>query len=166
MTIASAPASGVALKRRRRPRRGRSQVHAFVEDDVYQRLKALTARRGLSDCSVIETALRQYLDQSSDAALIMRRLDRAGRRIEKVRSDVEVLTEFVSLWVRLWFAHAPQIADSQKSSAKLQATKRYAEFLAYVEKRLAGTHRLATDLVGEDPLPDPPEPSDQTAGDR
>jgi hypothetical protein len=165
VTIASPSAAAVALKRRRRPRRGRSQVHAFVGDDVYQRLKALTARRGLSDCSVIETALKQYLDQSSDAALIMRRLDRAGRRIEKIGSDVEILTEFVSLWVRLWFAHTPQIADSQKTSVRLQATKRYAEFLTYVEKRLAGTHRLATDLVGEDPLPGPPGPPDQTAGD-
>lgn len=155
---ASSPAAGVlALKRRRRARRGRSQIHAFIDDDIYERLKALTARRGLSDCSVIETALKQYLDQSSDAALIMRRLDRSGRRVEKIRSDVEILTEFVSLWARLWFAHTPQIADSQKTTAKLQAARRYQEFLGYVEKRLAGSNRLATDLVGEDPLPEPPD---------
>jgi hypothetical protein len=157
MTPPSPAPPVLALKRRRRARRGRSQVHAFINDDIYQRLKALTARRGLSDCSVIETALKQYLDQSSDAALIMRRLDRAGRRIEKIRSDVEILTEFVSLWARLWFAHTPQIPDAHKASAKLQASRRYQEFLGYVEKRLSGSQRLATELVGEDPLPEPPD---------
>jgi len=141
---------------KRRPSAGRYQIHAQVHEDVRRRLKAFTARRGLSDCSVIEAALRQYLDQSSDAALIMRRLDRNGRRIDKVRGDVEILSEFVSLWARLWFAYTPQIPDEQKSAAQKNATARYQQFLGYVEKRLRGTQRLATDLLGEEPFSDTP----------
>jgi hypothetical protein len=147
-----------AVKRRRRPRRGRSQVHAFIADDVYRRFKAYCARRGLSDCSVIEEALKQHLDQTTDAALIMRRLDRTGRRIDKIRADLELLTEFVSLWVRLWFAHTPQIADAQKGAAQSSAAKRYEQFLAYLSKRLSGSQRLAIELLGEEALVDSPEP--------
>ena len=100
--------------------------------------------------------MKQYLDQASDAALIMRRLDRNGRRIDKVRGDVEILSEFVSLWARLWFAHTPQIPEAQKSAAQKNAAARYQQFLGYVEKRLRGTQRLATDLLGEEPFSDAP----------
>jgi hypothetical protein len=152
-------------KRRRRPRRGRSQIHAFVADDVHGRLKAYCARRGLSDCAVIEESLKQHLDQSTDAALIMRRLDRTGRRIDKIRADLELLTEFVSLWVRLWFAHTPQIPDAQKGAAQTSAAKRYEQFLAFVTKRLSGTQRLAVELLGEELLVDPAEPPPSGRGD-
>jgi len=146
----------VVATRRRRPSAGRYQIHALVAEDVRRRLKVFTGRRGLSDCSVIEAALRQYLDQSSDAALIMRRLDRNGRRIDKVRADVEILSEFVSLWARIWFAHTPQIAEAQKSAAQKNAAARYQQFLGYVERRLRGSQRLASDLLGEEPFAEAP----------
>jgi hypothetical protein len=136
----------------RRPRRGRTQVHAFIGDDLYKRLKAYSGRRGLADAAVIEEAIKQHLDQSTDAALIMRRLDRSGRRIDKIRADVEMLTEFMSLWVRLWFAHTPRIADAQKGAAQTDAAKRYEQFLAFVTKRLSSPQRLALELLGDDQL--------------
>jgi hypothetical protein len=160
----AAPAKLTSLKRHRRPRRGRSQIHAFIADDVHGRVKAYCARRGLSECSVIEVALTQHLDQATDAALIMRRLDRTGRRIDKIRADLELLTEFVSLWVRLWFAHTPQIADAQKGAAQTSAAKRYEQFLTYVSKRLASPHRLAIELLGEELLVDGPEPPSPDRG--
>ena len=141
----------------RRARRGRTQVHAFIEDDLYKRFKAYSGRRGLADGAVIEEAIKQHLDQSTDAALIMRRLDRSGRRIDKMRSDVEMLTEFMSLWVRLWFAHTPRIADAQKGAAQADAAKRYEQFLAFVTKRLSSPQRLAVELLGDDQLIDPAE---------
>jgi hypothetical protein len=88
----------------------------------------------------------------------MRRLDRTGRRIDKVRADLEILSEFVSLWARLWFAHTPQIPEEQKPLAQKNAAARYQQFLGYVEKRLRGAARLATDLLGDEPFADPPAP--------
>jgi predicted DNA-binding protein len=132
-------------------------VHAFIEDDLYKRLKAYTGRRGLADAAVIEEAIKQHLDQSTDAALIMRRLDRSGRRIDKIRGDLEMLTEFMSLWVRLWFAHTPRVADAQKGAAQADAAKRYEQFLAFVTKRLSSPQRLALELLGEEQLADPAE---------
>jgi hypothetical protein len=153
-----------AAKRRRQSRRGRSQIHVFIADDVYQRLKAYTARRGLSACGVMEAALKQHLDQATDAALIMRRLDRIGRRVDKIRGDLELLTEFVSLWTRIWFAHTPQLPDSEKRTAQANAAKRYEQFLGYVTRRLSGTQRLAIELLGESPVPGDPEPGPPPAG--
>ena len=98
--------------------------------------------------------------------MIMRRLDRMGRRVDKIRAELELLTEFVSLWVRLWFAHTPQIAENQKATAQTSAAKRYEQFLGFVEKRMAGPNRLAIELLGEESLTDLPEaPSAPNKGD-
>ncbi len=150
--------AALTANRLRRPRNGRDQVKGFVSHDVKTRLKAYCARRHLNECAVIEEALKQHLDQSTDAALIMRRLDRAGRRIDKMRSELELLIEFMSLWVRLWFAHTPQIADNQKAAAQKNAAERYEQFVSFVGKRLSGPHRLAIELLGEELLADVPDP--------
>ena len=155
---AGAPVPKISLARLpRRARRGRTQVHAFIEDDLYKRFKAYSGRRGLADGAVIEEAIKQHLDQSTDAALIMRRLDRSGRRIDKMRVDVEMLTEFMSLWVRLWFAHTLWIADVQKGAVQADAAKRYEQFLAFVTRRLSSFQRLAVELLGEEPTADLPD---------
>jgi hypothetical protein len=108
------------------------------------------ARRGVSQAAVVETAIRQYLDQSSDPALIMRRLDRSGRRLERIRREVELLSEFVSVWVRLWLAHTPQLPEAARTAAQSSAAKRYQQILEFVSKRLSGGQRLATDLIGDE----------------
>jgi hypothetical protein len=131
--------------------RRRQQVHPYLRRDVYQRLKAYCARRGVTDTAVIETALRQYLDQSSDPTLIIRRLDRTGRAVDRVRREIDVLSEFVSTWVRVWFAHTPPLPEAARDGAQRSAAKRYEQMLDFVAKRLAGRPRLATDLIGDDP---------------
>jgi hypothetical protein len=128
----------------------RQQVHPYLRRDVYRRLKAYSARRGVTDTAVIETAVRQYLDQSSDPTLIMRRLDRTGRALDRIRREMDVFSEFVSTWARLWLAHTPPLPESAREPAQRSAAKRYEQLLDFVAKRLASRQRLATDLIGED----------------
>lgn len=130
--------------------RPKQQIHPFVSYDVYRRFRVYCARRGVSQAAVVETAIRQYLDQSSDPALIMRRLDRSGRRLERIRREVELLSEFVSVWVRLWLAHTPQLPEAARTAAQSSAAKRYQQILEFVSKRLSGGQRLATDLIGDE----------------
>ncbi len=137
--------------RKRRPRTGRQQLHPYVAQDVYDRLKAYCARRGLPDSGVVEVALREHLDQASEAALIMRRLDRVERRLSKAHRDLEMLSECFGVWVRLWFAHTPELPASAKSAAQLSARKRFGEFEEFVAKRLHAGERLSVDLLGEEP---------------
>lgn len=152
------------VTRKRRPRAGRQQLHPYIAQDVYERLKAYCARRGLADSSVVEVALRDHLDQSSETALIVRRLDRVDRRLSKFHRDLEMLCECFGVWVRLWFAHTPELPESAKSAAQVSARKRFDQFQEFVGKRLDAGERLSVDLLGEDPLPEaapaPPTPED------
>lgn len=139
--------------RKRRSRAGRQQLHPYIAQDVYERLKAYCARRGLPDSGVVEVALREHLDQASEAALIMRRLDRVERRLAKSHRDLEMLCECFGVWVRLWFAHTPELPDSAKSAAQLSARKRFDQFEEFVAKRIHAGERLSVDLLGEEAAP-------------
>ena len=125
------------------------QIHPVISIELYRRAKAYCARRGISMGALVEAALRQYLDDSADPTLILSRLDRTGRGIEKLRRDVELLSEFQSVFVRWWFAHTPQIADSERRDAQRVASKRFEQMLDYTAKRFAAGHRLTDDLVTE-----------------
>jgi hypothetical protein len=123
-------------------------IHPAVSIDIYRRLKAYSARRGISLGAIVEAALRQYLDQSGDLALLLGRLDRNGRALERLKRDLELLSEFQSVFVRIWFAHTPQIAESEREAASRLGSKRFEQMLDFVSKRVAGGHRLGEDLVG------------------
>ncbi len=71
--------SSPRVSRAKRDRVPRQVIHPRISYDLYQRLKAYCARRRVSESAVVNAALLQYLDQASDAALIMRRLDRRPR---------------------------------------------------------------------------------------
>src|SRR5450755_1105494 len=134
----------------KRVRRHRQIVHSRVTDDVYRRLKAYCARVGTSESAVANTAFHQYLDQSSEAALVIRRLDRLTRRISRLQREIDVLAEFTTVWAKMWFAHTPQLSDDARKTAQQTAAKRYAELIDFLTKRMSGPKRFIIDLLGRD----------------
>ncbi len=125
------------------------QIHPVLSLDVYRRVKAYSAKRGMSLGAIVEEALRRYLDDSGDVALILGRLDRNGRGLERLKRDLELLSEFQSVFVRMWFAHTPQIVESERETAQRLGAKRFEQMLDFVSKRFSAGHRLSEDLVGE-----------------
>jgi hypothetical protein len=125
------------------------QIHPVLSLDVYRRAKAYAARRGMALGAITEEALRQYLDQSGDVALILGRLDRNGRDLDRLKRDLELLSEFLSVFVRMWFAHTPQIVESEREAAQRIGARRYEQMLDFVSKRISSGHRLVEDLAGE-----------------
>ncbi len=137
-----------------RPRRrgGRQTVHSRLQTEVYKRLKAYTAQTGSQDSAVINTALAQYLDKTSDTALILRRLDRISRGQARAHREMEVLSEITATFVQLYFAHTPALPPDDRKAAQQSALKRFAEMIEFVRKRLGGPKRFLVDLLGpEDP---------------
>jgi hypothetical protein len=136
-------------------------IHPRVAEEMYQRLRAYSARRRVTVNAVVVTALRQYLDQTSDATLLMRRLDRLTRRVVRVSREVELALEFLSVWSRFWFAHTPQLPEEAKAGANKLAAKRYEQMVDHLGKHLAGPQRLATEVFGKGL--DDEEPADPEA---
>jgi hypothetical protein len=127
----------------------RVRLHPYVEEALAKRLSAYCAATGIASSSVIEAALRQYLDETSDKTLILRLLGRLARAQVRTQRDLEVLSEAFAVWVRVWFAHTPRIDDGAMELARRTAESRYARFVEQVAERFSGGERFLDDLPRE-----------------
>jgi hypothetical protein len=131
--------------RRRAPRQ---MLHSRIDNDVYQRLKAYTARLRVEQSAVVSAALAEHLDKSSDMALVLRRLDRISRSLGRLQREVDATSEFNALWVQMWFAHTPALPVDARKAAQQSGNRRFAEMIEYLRRRIAGPKRMLVDLLG------------------
>jgi hypothetical protein len=75
------------------------------------------------------------------------------------------LAEAFAVYVRLWFAHTPQVADDAKDFARRTSEGRYAKFLDHVVDRFTEGHRFVDDLPREE-IADEAELASMTEQDR
>ena len=122
----------------------RVRVSARISVAIRDRLSKYCAASGISERAVIENALRQYLEGSSDSALILRRLDRLQVLVGRDHRDLELLSEAFGLYMRAWFlAHSPSVAESKSLRAGEGAYKAFAQHLG---ERFSAGHRFVDDL--------------------
>jgi predicted DNA-binding protein len=136
--------------RRLRGRQPPQLVHARINRETFDRLQAYTARTGATNRAVMNAALDQYLDRSSDTALILRRLDRLTRGIGRSHRQNDTLAEFLAAYVHIWFAHTTSIGPEQQKAARQSADRRYAEMIEFLRRRISGSKRVLVDLLGTD----------------
>jgi hypothetical protein len=130
-----------------RPQRVR--LHPYVEQALAKRLSAHCAATGIPSSSVVEAALRQYLDGTSDRTLILRLLNRLSRAEARTQRDLELLSEAFGVWVRVWFAHTPSMEGAAKELARRTAESRFAQFVEHVVERFSGEKRFLDVLPRE-----------------
>jgi hypothetical protein len=130
-------------------RRGRARLVPRVSAEIAQRLANLCAASNVTESAAVEAALRQYLDGTSDRTLLFRRLDRLGRAVERDHRDLELLSEAFGVFVRLWFAHTPGLAEDAKGPARRVAESRYKQFVEHVAQQFSGGRRFLDDLPRE-----------------
>jgi hypothetical protein len=136
-------------ERKPRPRHAvRHQPYLHPEDS--KRLVAHCAATNTSESAVFREALARYFyNVPSEADLLLRRLDRVQLRLARTQRDVELLTEAFAVFVKLWFAHTPQVAERDKGVARTAAEGRYAQFVEYVSRQFGGGRRFVDDLPQE-----------------
>ncbi len=135
----------------------RDQIFPYLAPSLRKRLRVYASRRGSTESSVVERALVDYLDGDvTDRALILRRLDRQNRGIAVLKRDVELLAQGFGVFVQLWFAHTPRIADASRAAAEKEALRRYSQFLDHVVSEIAAGRRFAREASSD--TPDEPQP--------
>jgi len=130
-------------------RHPRVRLHPYVEQALANRLSAHCAATGIPSSSVVEAALRQYLDGTSDRTLILRLLNRLSRAEARTQRDLELLSEAFGVWVRVWFAHTPPMEGAAKELARRTAESRFAQFVEHVVERFSGEKRFLDVLPRE-----------------
>ncbi|MDP9148750.1 MAG: hypothetical protein M3O36_02230 [Myxococcota bacterium] len=110
------------------------------------RLTKHCAASGISERAVIEAALRQYLEGTSDAALVLRRLDRLDVAIARDHHDLELLSEAFGIYLRQWFARTPPMPEEAKPAARRAAEAQWKQFAEHLAERFSGGHRFLDGL--------------------
>ncbi len=137
----------------------RVRVYPRLSLEVRKRLSEYSARRGLTERDLIEEAIRQYLDGTSDGAKVLGQLERLALAIDAERERresahrqvyraIEVLSEAFGRFVRLWMMmHAATFKVPVTEEA---ADALYAKFAAKVGEGFRGGHRFLHDLPNVD----------------
>jgi hypothetical protein len=140
-----------------KPRRVR--VYPRLTLEVRKRLTEYRARKGLAERDIIEEAIRQYLDGTSDSAKVLAQLERLTLAIDAERERresahrevyraIEVLSEAFGRFVRLWmFVHA---ATFKVPATQEAADSLYEKFAAKVAEYFRRGHRFLHDLPNVD----------------
>jgi hypothetical protein len=130
-------------------RNERVRLQPYVDAPLAQQLAAYSAATSKTTSFVVQAALRQYLDRTDDRMLLLGRLNRLGRACDRTQRDLEIHMEAFAVYVKLWFAHTPQVPDSGKDYARRTAESRFAQFQEYVVEQLQGGRRFVDDLPRE-----------------
>lgn len=120
----------------------------YIDEETSAQLNALAAKPGASKSAIITDAIRHYIRHRGAHALdeaLRIRLDRLTRESRLIRRDIDVLTESLAFFVRLYLtfnAHTP-IPDKATQAV---AQERYQKFVEQVGRQIAsGKHSLGAE---------------------
>ena len=128
----------------------RVRVGTRLSLELRNRLTKYCAASGISERTIIEDALRKYLDGTDDSALVLRRFDRMERALARDHRDLEILSEAFGRYTRMWLAtQAPSTAEGGMAATRGAAEARYKQFAQHLGAQFAQGHRFIDDLPVE-----------------
>lgn len=131
-------------------RRPSASLHVHIQRNTKQRLQAYAAAKDQSQGSIVEAALREYLDESSQQALVLRELQSLRRGMSRLERNLDVLDAALAGYVQFWLAYNPPLPDSQKQQAQTLAAQRFEQFLTFLQQQIRTQHTFMAQLQAED----------------
>lgn len=133
----------------------KERLQVYISRENARALKQyVAAHPSKSKSSVVDSAIREFFTNATDADVLYRRLDRQQRTVGKIGRDLEVLQEAFAIFVRLWFAHTPRVGEQERESAQVYAAQRYEQFCDFVGKQLSQGHKFVDDIAEDIPEPE------------
>ena len=130
----------------------KSPLSAYLEPKLLDQLEAYAARRRVSKSIVAEAAIASFLSPDSaerDEAVLVRRLDRLTRQVERLERDSTIFIEMLALFVRVWLNANPPLPEPDPGAAEAKTRERFERFVRALGQRLASGRSLARE-VSED----------------
>lgn len=136
----------------------KTRLNTYLSPELYDRVDAAARKQGLAKAAIIEAAVASFF--SPDAAdrreaVLVRRLDRLTRQLERVERDLAIATETTALFVRFWLATTPPVPESAAAALRAQGQERYRGFVETLGRRLQRGNSLVRE-VSEEIWPDQP----------
>ena len=138
--------------------RQRHRIQPYLSLDLHKQLRRYCGKAGCTETATVEAALKDYFERDTrDGAQIIRRLDRMLRASNRRQRQLDIIGEMLATFVKVWFAHTPRMAESEKAAAEQSAHTRYQKFIQYVRELLSRGGGLAFDIGIDDSVADDDE---------
>jgi predicted transcriptional regulator len=122
----------------------------YLSRPLARKFDLIAQQRQGAKSALVEEALRLSLEPQPHPGLddgLARRLDELNRNVARIGRDVAVATETLALFVRYFLTITPPLPQSEQEPARLLGKERFEVFVAQVGRRLAGDHRLVSEVL-------------------
>lgn len=125
------------------------RIHISLQRETKQRLHEYAAAKGLSKGSVVEAALREYLDEHWETELVLKELGRLRRGVNRLERGMDVLDAVLSGYVQLWLAYHPPLPQDQKAQAQKLAAQRFEQLITFLQNQLSQQRTFGARMTEE-----------------
>jgi hypothetical protein len=112
------------------------QVNTRLPLHMVQQIKFVAQERGVTDGSIIEAALREFLGKTEQEEILLKKMDRLSRQLENMRREQKAMLEVMSSFIRVYLTHEGEISEHEKTAAELKGARRFARFMDLVAVEL------------------------------
>lgn len=112
------------------------QVNTRLPLHMVQQIKFVAQERGVTDGSIIEAALREFLGKTEQEEILLKKMDRLSRQLENIRREQRTVLEVLSSFIRVYLTHEQEIPEHEKTAAELKGARRFARFMDLVAAEL------------------------------
>lgn len=112
------------------------QVNTRLPLHMVQQIKYVAQEHGVTDGSIIEAALREFLGKTEHEEILLKNMDRISRQLDIMRREQKAMLEIMSSFIRVYLTHESEIPDHDKTTAELKGARRFSRFMDLVAAEL------------------------------
>ena len=123
----------------------KARLSVYLDPALMAQLTDLAKRKKESMSLVAEAAIASFLtpdEADRREAVIVRRLDRLARQMERQERDLTVSVEALALFIRFWLTITPPLPEHAQARAQADGRDRFNGFLETLGQRLSKGQRL------------------------
>lgn len=129
-----------------------ARLDVHIHPETKQRLLVYVAASGKSQGSVVDAALRDYLDGSSLAIQTRYELDKLRGSMERIGRNLETLDASLTGFIQMWLAYHPPLSEEQKAPAQVMAERRFGQFIRFLQGQLHQRKNFIAQVAEDDLL--------------
>ena len=122
----------------------------YLSRPLARKFDQIAKLRNGAKSALVEEALKANLEPQQHPGVeegLARRLNDLNKAAAAVGREVAVATETLALFVRYFLTITPPLPQSEQEPARLLGKERYEVFVTQIGKRLAGNHRLVSEVL-------------------
>lgn len=112
------------------------QLNTRLPIHMVQQVKYVAQEQGVTDGSIVEAALREFLGKTEHEEILLKKMERLSRQLERMKREHRAVLEVLSSFIRVYLTHEKEIPENEKANAEIKGARRFARFIELVASEL------------------------------